>query len=194
MANVGRGWSPARQAFMSGKTAMLISSTSDVAMMEKNAAEKGFELGTAFLPRPADSEKGGVIIGGGSLWLLKDHPKKELDAAWDFIKWMAEPAQQIKWHKNTGYFPVTNSAIEELMYNGYFSEHPNYLTALNQLLLAEQNRANQGALIGSFPELRDLVETAVEKTLNEELTPQQALNEAAEKANEILQEYNSFFK
>ena len=108
--NVGRGWSNHRKAFISGQAAMMISSTSDVTQMTKAFNEKGWGLGTGFFPRPDAVPRQGVVIGGGTLWLTKDHPKAELQAAWEFLKWISMPEQQVTWHKGTGYFPIRKSA------------------------------------------------------------------------------------
>ena len=190
MLNPGRGWDGANQAFSSGRAAMLIESTSSVAGFTENAEAAGFELGTGFLPRPAAAKRGGVIIGGASLWTIADHPEEELKATWEFLKWLSEEEQQVYWFENTGYFPVTKAAVEREMNNKFFAENPNYLTAFLQLLLSKKAVSTQGALIGTFPEVRQIVEESVEKTLEGNLTPQKAMDEAAERVNKSLKEYN----
>ena len=80
-----------------------------------SAAEGKFEVGTAFLPKPADGGDGGVIIGGASLWLMNNKSEEEQQAAWEFMKYLAEPQTQAYWHVNTGYFPVTTKAYEETL-------------------------------------------------------------------------------
>ena len=149
-------WTGARNLFISQKVAMLITSTSDVALMVKSAEENNFELGSAFIPSPAGAEAGGVVIGGGSLWLIDGHPKNETDAAWEFVKYMAEASQQIKWHTGTGYFPVRKDAIEGLLAQDYYAESPHNLTAILQLLLSTQNYNTSGAIIGAFAERNEL--------------------------------------
>ncbi|TDO94642.1 carbohydrate ABC transporter substrate-binding protein (CUT1 family) [Halanaerobium saccharolyticum] len=194
MLNPGRGWDGANQAFASGRAAMLIESTSSVAGFTENAKVAGFELGTGFLPRPASANRGGVIIGGASLWTIADHPEEELKATWEFLKWLSEEEQQVYWFENTGYFPVTKAAVEREMNNKFFAKNPNYLTAFLQLLLSKKAVSTQGALIGTFPEVRQIVEKAVEKTLEGNMTPQAAMDEAAERVNKSLKEYNQLYK
>ena len=186
-------WTGARQLFASQKVAMLISSTSDVKLMMDMSKKNGFELGTAFLPRPKDAKAGGVVIGGGSLWIIKGHPKKEIDAAWEFVKWMAQPEQQIKWHLNTGYFPVRKDAVEQLLAEGYYAKYPHHLTALLQLLLSVQTYNTRGAIIGAFPEIRDIIETAVEDMINGVKTPEEALAWAEKQATKAIAEYNILY-
>ncbi|SFL19964.1 ABC transporter substrate-binding protein [Halanaerobium salsuginis] len=194
MLNPGRGWDGANQAFSSGRAAMLIESTSSVAAFTANAESAGYELGTAFLPRPADVNRGGVVIGGASLWTIADHPETELKATWEFLKWLSEKDQQVYWFENTGYFPVTKAAVESEMNNQFFAKSPNYLTAFLQLLLSKKAVSTQGALIGTFPEVRQIIEEEVEKTLQGSLTPQAAMDEAAERVNKSLAEYNKLYQ
>ncbi|ONN27084.1 glycerol-3-phosphate ABC transporter substrate-binding protein [Thermosipho affectus] len=187
-------WSGARQIFLSGKAAMLLYSTSDVKFITETAKKNGWEVGTAFLPKPSLSIQGGVVIGGGSLWILKNHPKKEIDAAWEFVKWMTEPKQQIRWHNETGYFPVRKDAVEQLLMEGFYAEKPNYLTAIFQLLLSKQTPNTNGAIIGVFPETREIIETAYEKVINGQMTVEQALNWAAGEVTKALKKYNRLYK
>jgi sn-glycerol 3-phosphate transport system substrate-binding protein len=194
MLNPGRGWDGANQAFSSGRAAMLIESTSSVAAFTANAEAAGYELGTAFLPRPADVNRGGVVIGGASLWTIADHPEAELKATWEFLKWLSEKDQQVYWFENTGYFPVTKAAVESEMNNQFFAKSPNYLTAFLQLLLSKKAVSTQGALIGTFPEVRQIIEEEVEKTLQGSLTPQAAMDEAAKRVNKSLAEYNKLYQ
>lgn len=186
-------WSLHRKAFTSGQAAMMISSTSDVTQMTTAFAEKGWELGTGFLPRPDDVERQGVAIGGGTLWMTAGHPQEELDAAWTFLKWMSEPEQQVTWHKGTGYFAIRKSAIDLLEKEGWFREYPNYKVAFDQLLQTKPSTATQGALMGIFPSFRQAVETAFQKVYEGKATIDEALEEAAATANKELEQYNQIF-
>ena len=182
-------WTGARNLFISQKVAMIITSTSDVALMVTSAQENDFELGTAFIPGPADAESGGVVIGGGSLWMVAGKPEEETKAAWEFVKFMAESAQQIKWHTGTGYFPVRKDAVEDLLSQGYYSESPHNLTAILQLLLSTQNYNTNGAIIGAFREVRSIIESNIQKMLNGDLTPEDALVTAEKESTEAIRDY-----
>ncbi|RMF91248.1 MAG: ABC transporter substrate-binding protein [Nitrospinota bacterium] len=192
--NAGRGWSNHRKAFISGQAAMMISSTSDVTQMTNAFNEKGWELGTGFFPRPDDVPRQGVIIGGGTLWITKGHPQEEIDAAWEFVKWMSMPEQQVTWHKGTGYFPIRKSAMKLLEEEGWYTKFPNYRVAFDQLLQTKTSLATQGALIGVFPQLREAVQSAIEKVIEGKATPEEALKEAAQKTNKELERYNALFQ
>ena len=188
--NPGReNWAQARQNFVSQRCAMLISSTSDVTRMENAAFTGGWKLGTAFLPVPAEVERHGVVLGGGALWIVgRGHSDAELKAATEFVVWMTQDAQTIRWHQETGYFAIRKSALQDLEMEGWFRLHPNYRTAFDQLQATQLMPATQGAMMGPFPEARTYIEDAVESILNG--TPiQKALTTAKQKTDQALADY-----
>jgi len=184
-------WDGADAIFVSGQAAMEITSTSDVVQRQNDAAENGFELGTSYLPYPADSERQGVIVGGASMWLTGGHPDVEMQAAKDFVIWFTNTENAIRWHKATGYFPIRKSAVDVLEVENWFELNPAYQAAFDQLLETKVNRATQGALIGAFPEVRTIIEQAVEKVLAGEATVDEALEAAKTEADKAIQDYNA---
>ncbi len=187
--DVGPGWAPPRAALGSGEVAMIISSTSDVTQLTGLLQQKGWELGTGYMPRP-EGAKGGVTIGGGSLWITNGHPNDELLAALKLVKYISSDGPQIAWHKGTGYFPVRKTAMDKLKTEGWFDSHPNYLVAFNQLLDSPSNYNTQGALLGVFPQVRKLVETGIQKVYAGNVTVKQMLDDAVQQTDGLMKEWN----
>lgn len=183
-------WDGADAIFVSGQAAMEITSTSDVVNRQNDAAANGFELGTSYLPYPASSERQGVVVGGASLWLTGGHPDAELQAAKDFVIWFTNTENAIRWHKATGYFPIRKSAVDVLEVENWFQLNPAYQAAFDQLLETKPTRATQGALIGAFPEVRTIIEQAVEKVLADQASVDEALEAAKAEADKAIEEYN----
>jgi sn-glycerol 3-phosphate transport system substrate-binding protein len=186
-ANVGRGWDPAEQNFIAGRASMLITSTSDIFELLK---EVPFQLGTAPIPTRSSSDRGGTIIGGNSLWILKNKPRQEQQAAYGFLKFMASPAIQEKWHANTGYFPIRADVIESLKKRGFYDRFPVAWTAIEQLRASPDSDATRGALMGVFPEAREHVATAIEEVLAGKTEVRAALKKAKAKTDFSLMRYN----
>ncbi len=187
--DVGPGWANHRAAFGSGEVAMVMSSTSDVAQLTDLLKQKGWDIGTGFMPRPAGA-KGGVTIGGGSLWITNKHPNDQLLAALKLVKFIASDGPQIQWHKSTGYFPVTKSAMDKLKAEGWFTEHPNYMTAFDQLLQSPSDYNTAGALLGVFPQVRNLIETGIQKVYAGKETVKQMLDSAAAQSDQQIKDWN----
>ncbi|OWA34474.1 ABC transporter substrate-binding protein [Saccharibacillus sp. O16] len=192
MLNLGRKTDDTKKAFAAGQIAMTLDSTAALRGIVQ-AAEGKFEVGTAPLPKPteADAGKGGVVVGGASLWIMNDRPEEEQQAAWKFVKFLAEPSTQAYWHVHTGYFPITKAAYDEDLVKENLKKYPQFQTAVDQLHGTELTPATQGAVMGVFPEARQLTETAIEEALTGAAKPQDALNRAAAEITQKIQEYNS---
>ncbi|MCQ4086327.1 ABC transporter substrate-binding protein [Saccharibacillus sp. JS10] len=192
MLNLGRKTDDTKKAFAAGQIAMTLDSTASLRGIVQ-AAEGKFEVGTAPLPKPseADADKGGVVVGGASLWMMNDRPEAEQQAAWQFIKFLAEPSTQAFWHVNTGYFPITKEAYNEDIVKENLEKYPQFQTAIDQLHGTELTPATQGAVMGVFPEARQLTETAIEEALTGAASPQDALDRASAEITQKIQEYNS---
>jgi len=182
----------ANDPFLAGEFAMLAQSTSSLGGILKKA---DFEVGTTFLPRMAgDYPKGNSVIGGGCLWVLKGHTPEENAAAWKFLQYSFSPERAKIWHKRTGYFPISNTAYEELKQEGWFEEEPNHATAFTQILSGADTPAARGVLLGNFVQIRDIEGTAIEDALLNGEDPKAALDKAAEEANRVLEEYQQTLK
>lgn len=195
--NLGKTWTETDSTFTTGQSAIMIDSTSDVSIITNS----DFPVGTAFIPHSDSSERNGVIIGGAALWLMDSGDEAINDAAWQFIKFMVAPEQQITWHEGSGYFPVLMSLQDDPELNKFWDENPNFRTAIDQLFTTpttlpdgSPNYAVLGGRAGPFPAIRQIVVDAYSRVLNDGLTPQEALDEAVEKANAELENYNAFFQ
>jgi sn-glycerol 3-phosphate transport system substrate-binding protein len=190
--NFGRQTVDTRNAFLAGKTAMIIDSTA-VLRGVMDGAQGKFEVGTGYLPRPNEDayKTAGTIIGGGSLWIINNRPQAEQDCAWQFIKFVTTPKEQAYWQTMSGYFPSRKSAYTDPQAVAWMDKYPQFKTAIDQLHLAPNNRITQGGLIGVFPSARQTVETAIEEVLAGKGTPQSALDNAAQTVTQAIQDYNT---
>ncbi|WP_079914578.1 ABC transporter substrate-binding protein [Paenibacillus sp. 32352] len=191
--NLGRKTDDTKKAFLAGQIGMTLDSTGSLRGIVDGAQGK-FEVGTAFLPKPADAKDGGVIVGGASLYILNNRSEAEQKGAWEFIKFLAEPKQQAYWHVNTGYFPITKKAYDEQTVKDNLTKYPQLKTAVDQLHATKANTATQGAVMGVFPEARQLTETAIEEALNGKKQPKEALDAAAKEITGKLAAYNKTVK
>ncbi len=73
---------------------------------------------------------------------------------------------------------------------GYFTENPNQLTAVNQLADAEVNSATAGAIMGPFPQIRTIVDQAIQSVVNGG-DIDATLADAKAQADAAIEDYNS---
>ena len=102
---------------------------------------------------------------------------------------------------NTGYYPIRLDALDDPELQAFWGENPNFRTAVDELISTKTtladgspNFAVLGARAGPFPAIRQLIVEAYSRVLDDGLTPEAALNEAAQKAKEELENYNAFFE
>ena len=190
-AQGGDSWATVDQAFGSQQVAMTAYSSSDTALYTQTGADNGFEVVASFLPYNDDSGWTGNLIGGASLWLVNGLSPEVEDGALTFLLWFTNSENAAEWHQVTGYIPVRESAATMLADEGWFEENPNFSVAGDQLSASEVTPATSGALVGSFPSIRNVVTQAIDTVLlTADADPAAVLNDAAAEANTLLEEYN----
>ncbi len=182
--NVGHDGIP---DFSSGKSAITLGSTASLKQILNDVNGK-FEVGTAYFPKVSDEDKGGVSIGGGSLWALKNDDPAKQQAVWEFVKFLVSPESQAYWNAQTGYFPVTVAAHEEPVFKDNIAEYPQFKTAIDQL--HDSAPEFSGSLLSVFPEARQTVEKEIENMINNGGTPEDAVSKMAESINKSIEDYN----
>ncbi len=115
--------------FSAGRILFTIDSTAQLSAYERRvAADANFAWSLAELPHTTDLPLVGVY--GSSTAILHNTPEEQL-AAWLFVKWLSEPAQQAQWSQEAACYPVRRSAFEEM--GTYLEENLQYSLA-SQLL------------------------------------------------------------
>lgn len=182
----------ANGAFTSGEITFLMQSTSSLDGV-LNTVGDDFEVRTTFLPRLSDEyPRGNVLIGGNSLYVSNRVSDEELRVIFEFFKFLSQIEVGVYWHKNTGYFPATNAAMQALMDEGWFTESPSHLTAFLQILSGKtEGNAAAGMRMGPFAMAREWVRDALEKVARGE-DQRTALEYSAQQINALLAEYNEF--
>ncbi|MBE5993572.1 MAG: ABC transporter substrate-binding protein [Paenibacillaceae bacterium] len=185
--NVGRGGDAGLADFSSGKSAMTLGSTASLKQILNDVNGK-FEVGTAYFPKVSDDDKGGVSIGGGSLWALNNNDANKQKAVWEFVKFLVSPESQAFWNSQTGYFPITTAAHNEPVFKDNIAKFPQFQTAIDQL--HDSTPQSAGALLSIFPEARQTVETEIENMINNNGTPEEAVKKMADNINKSIADYN----
>ena len=187
VANTGRAGADSQNLFANNQAAIGVYSTASLTGVTKLVGGK-FPLRTAYFPYL--KTRNGVAVGGASLWLMKGNPQNEQDAAWQFVKFLVQPAAQAKWHLGTGYFPVINGVNKRPEVAQAHIKNANFTTAISQLETSKVNTYSAGCLMGAFTEIRPFVQTAIEETIKGK-SAADALKDAKEKANAALARYNA---
>lgn len=169
-------WDAAKDAFVNGKAGMTFQSTASLAGLMEQADGK-FTINTAFLP--AESQYG-IPTGGANVVMMEGSSQEEKEAAAEFIEFMTDEENAVQFSIDTGYMPITNSALNSETIQNLYKEKPQYSTAAKQLEYASQR-----------PGVVGYVE-ATEKLMNEMKKALMDLNldvkDTVEKATAIMQQ------
>ncbi|MEI7772707.1 MAG: extracellular solute-binding protein, partial [Chloroflexales bacterium] len=179
-------------AFIKGEAAITFNSIAALRGYINNTKKDGkVDVGVAYLPRPAGA-KGGVIIGGASLWITDQGTPEQQAGAWDFVKWTSNPEVQATWSSSTGYYPIRKAAYDVQEMKDTLAKYPQFSVAVEQLRATAPSFPTQGAVFGTFLQTRLAIEAAMEQFISGSAPDAKAaLDDAASKANDTLTEYNS---
>ena len=189
----GQKYQGPKAEFIAQNAAVYIDSISGIAKLKK--AVKDFTWDVAPLPveswmtHPQNS-----IIGGASNWVLAGHSQEEYKGVAAFLAFLAEPDQQIFWHKQTGYFPITLTAYDALKKEGYYAKQPYQEVGIKQLNRAVPTKNSRGLRLGYFVQIRNIINEELEKVWNDSKTPKQAMDDAVERGNKQLRSFEKIYK
>jgi sn-glycerol 3-phosphate transport system substrate-binding protein len=171
-----------------GSTAVLGAAVAVIAL----SGEDPTRLGTGFIPAPdaPPGKQGGALLGGASLWIIDRASTAEQRGAWEFMKFVSQPEQQALWYSDTGYFPTRLEAYDLPAAQQRLADFPQFRTAVDQVRASPDTPATSGALVGPFNRVRERVTDAFERVLGAGVDPKEALESAAEGAEDDMKEYN----
>ncbi|GAB4171440.1 MAG: sn-glycerol-3-phosphate ABC transporter substrate-binding protein UgpB [Geothermobacteraceae bacterium] len=188
----GQKYQGPKAEFIAQNAGIYIDSISAIAKLKK--AVKDFQWDVAPLPVEAwNKEPQNSIIGGASLWVFKGLPKKDYDGVAAFLNYLAQNEQQILWHKETGYFPITISAYEQLKAEGYYDQNPYQEVGIKQLTRRQPTKASRGLRLGYFIQIRNIINEELELVWNGTKTAKQAMDSAVQRSNIKLREFERTF-
>ena len=178
----------AQAKFTTGECAMYMQSSAGYAGIKRTTK---FEFGTGMLPYWPDVQGApqNTIIGGASLWVMEGHPTEDYKGVAKFFSYLSSAEVQADWHQFTGYLPITTAAYDLTKSQGYYDKNPGTETALLQMTRADPTENSRGLRLGSFVQVRDIINEELEAAWAGKKTAQQALDDAVEKGNALLRRF-----
>jgi multiple sugar transport system substrate-binding protein len=168
-----------QDGFMSGQVATRVDVQGYTAVLGyfnpqfKNQADENLGYGVAKLPAPAGKEPG-ALSGGFALAIPRG--AKNVDPAWEFIKYMTFVGQQ-SWARDTYAMPT----IQEMA-----TTDPVLQASPNWALFVEAMGYGRAATYNPYypAMMSDLIPNAQTAAMSGDMTPQEALDDAQAKAEE----------
>lgn len=181
--------------FPSGEAAITFNSSSARAAIARDAK---FRWAAALLPTDPEVNPNPInsVIGGASLWTMTAPGRSpaEYKGAATFLAFLAEPANDAKWHQNTGYVPVTFGGYEESKAQGYYARTPGADLAIQQLTRGEVTPNSRGFRLGRMAEIRNIIQEELERALQGQQGAQAALDNSVARGNRVLRDWEKSAK
>lgn len=154
-------------------------------------ANSKFEVGYGMLPYWPDvtAAPQNSIIGGATLWVLRDRPREEYKGVAKFFAFLSQPEVQAAWHQKTGYLPITRAAYDLTRAQGFYDRNPGTVKSIEQITLKTPTENSKGLRLGSFTLIRDAIEDELEQAFSGKKSAQEALDAAAERGNKLLRQF-----
>jgi sn-glycerol 3-phosphate transport system substrate-binding protein len=178
----------AEPRFQNGECGIFIGSSATRADIRANSK---FEIGYGMLPYWPDVEGApqNTIIGGATLWVLRDRPREEYKGVAKFFAFLSKPEVQAAWHQNTGYLPITRAAFDQTRAQGFYDRNPGAAISIEQMTLKPPTENSKGLRLGSFVLIRDVMEDELEHAFSGKKSAQAALDSAVERGNRLLRQF-----
>ena len=178
----------AEPRFQKGECGIFLGSSGTRADILANAK---FAVGYGMLPYWPDvaAAPQNSIIGGATLWVLRDRPREEYKGVAKFFAFLSQPAIQAAWHQNTGYLPITRDAFDLTRAQGFYDRNPGTASSIEQITLKPLTENSRGLRLGSFTLIRDAIEDELEQAFSGKKTAQEALDTAVDRGNKLLRQF-----
>jgi sn-glycerol 3-phosphate transport system substrate-binding protein len=178
----------AEPRFQNGECGIFIGSSATRADIKANSK---FEVGYGMLPYWPDvaGAPQNTIIGGATLWVLRDRPRDEYKGVAKFFSFLSKPEVQASWHQNTGYLPVTRAAFELTRSQGFYERNPGTSISIEEITLKPPTGNSRGVRLGSFVLIRDVIDDELEQAFSGKKSAQAAMDSAVERGNKLLRQF-----
>ena len=130
-----------------------------------------------------------TIIGGASLWVMEGHSPEEYEAVAAFLNFLSTSDIQAKWHQDTGYLPITVAAGEQTRAEGFYEANPGTDIAVIQMTTNEPTANSKGLRLGSFDQIRGIIDEELEAVWSGDKDAKTALDSAVERGNQLLRRF-----
>jgi len=174
--------------FRAGECALYTESSAGYAGVK---AEAQFPFQIRPLPYWPEAEGApqNTIIGGASLWVMAGKPAEDYKGVAAFFSFLSSPEIQAQWHQQTGYLPITYAAYELTKSQGFYEANPGTDIAIIQMTGKAPTANSKGLRLGSFDQIRAIIDEELEAVWAGDKTAQAALDSAVERGDQLLRRF-----
>ena len=174
--------------FRGGECMLFTESSAGYAGIKEEAK---FDFAVRPLPHWTDAQGApqNTIIGGASLWVMAGHEAAEYKGVAEFLNFLSSTDIQAKWHQDTGYLPITKAAGEKTRADGFYEKNPGTDVAVIQMTAKEPTANSKGLRLGSFDQIRGIIDEELEAVWSGDKDAQAALDSAKQRGDQLLRRF-----
>ena len=174
--------------FISGDCGMMQNSSGFFGALKAGVK---FPFGMAELPYYPDVNGApqNSIIGGASLWVMGGKKPEEYKGIAKFFKYLSSPDLQERLHEQTGYLPITKAAYQQTKASGFYEKNPGREVPILQLTGKPPTENSRGLRLGNLVQIRDVIAEDLENTLAGKMEAKAALDDAVNRGNALLRQF-----
>jgi sn-glycerol 3-phosphate transport system substrate-binding protein len=171
--------------FRSGECMFFTESSAGYAGIKKEAK---FDFGIKSLPYYEGTQAPqNTIIGGASLWAMGGHSADEYKGVAALINFLSQTKIQSQWAQDTGYLPTTTKAFKAT--GSFYKKNPGTDIAGKQMLANPVTENSKGLRLGSFDQIRGIIDEELEAIWTGKKNAQVAMNSAVSRGNALLRRF-----
>ena len=176
--------------FRSGECALFTESSAGYAGIN---AEAEFDFEVRPLPYwdGVGNAPQNTIIGGASLWVMQGHEAEEYKGVGEFLSFLSSSGVQAQWHQDTGYLPITAEAGDATRASGFYDDNPGTDIAVIQMTAKQPTANSKGLRLGSFDQIRGIIDEELEAIWSGDKTAQEAMDSAKERGDALLRRFEA---
>ena len=174
--------------FRAGECALFTESSAGYAGI-KSEAQFAFDVRPLPYWEAVAAEPQNTIIGGASLWVMAGQSDEEYKGVAAFLNFLSSPEIQAKWHQDTGYLPITQAAADLTREQGFYEANPGTDIAVIQMTAKAPTDNSKGLRLGSFDQIRGIIDEELEAVWAGDKSAQEALDSAKERGDQLLRRF-----
>lgn len=165
--NLGPG--DLEKQFVTGKLAMMVNGPWQMPTIKEDNPD--LKWGVVKVPKDA---KFASVLGGENMGIVKG---KNVDASWEFMKFLCSKDNVQEFISQTGYFPPRKDVAADK----FWTEDP-----LKKVFMEQMQYAMPRGPHPKWPEISNAISTAIQEALTSSKTPEAALKDAQVKIENIV--------
>jgi sn-glycerol 3-phosphate transport system substrate-binding protein len=122
---------------------------------------------------------------------MTGHETEDYKGVGQFLSFLSTPEIQSQWHKDTGYLPITTAAYDLTKAEGFYEKNPGTDIAILQMTNKAPTGNSKGLRLGSFDQIRGLIDEELEAVWSGDKKAQEALDSAVERGNKLLRRFET---